>query len=245
SEVGVYTFLIVGFEWSRSQPHFIVEYIRHRLRLQVGLTAPVKFPVETSSSTDGRLQRPTQGPVLDEFFDWFDGHSHAVKVGRKPEPGIQPKHPVMPLHRIDDGQTFANGSRHGFFTPNIFSCPGCFYRHNPVPVGWRGDMNHIDVFILKKFPKIRISSYTTSCCSFCLIEVIGIHIADRNGSPFIVEVSTPHHSGTDDSFGELIRWSYKMRTSQYMTRNNGQGDCSDAGVFDKTSSILFFHLVCY
>src|SRR5690606_39980690 len=110
SEVGVYTFLIVGFEWSRSQPHFIVEYIRHRLRLQVGLTAPVKFPVETSSSTDGCLQRPTQGPVFDEFFDWFDGHSHAVKVGRKPEPGIQPKHTVMPLHRIDDGQTFANGS---------------------------------------------------------------------------------------------------------------------------------------
>src|SRR5690625_1139227 len=147
----------------------------------------------------------------------------------------------MTFDCIDHRQAFTDGTGHRLLTPNILPGLGCFHSHESVPVWWRHNMHHINIFMQSKLSKVCISFHIPTDHFLCSLQMITIHITERNRPALIVQVSSSHRSHADYSFCQLIRWGYPSVPSQHMTWNDGKCSRRKAGLLQKTSSAFFFH----
>src|SRR5690606_3055787 len=118
----------------RAQPPVIIKFTRNRHRIEVFLSHPIEFPVETRMFTHSYSTRPSQQSTFHELFYRINGGAHAIQVRLEPKPGIQAKYPSILTDRLFYPSPLPDCMRHRFLTPYILSRLGGIYRHNTVPM---------------------------------------------------------------------------------------------------------------
>src|SRR5687768_4904024 len=181
AEVRMYPVRIIRFVLRGPKPHIVIEIFWNFHRLEVRLADPVKLPVKTGYSTDSHFKRPSEHSTFDNFLDRLHGCTHAIEVVMKPEPRVEPEHTTILFHRFNYTLALADSTGHWFFTPDILSCLCSHHGHDPMPVRRRRDVHYINIRLGDQLAEIRISAYAGPDHIHCLLEMLGIYIAqDRN-----------------------------------------------------------------
>ena len=179
--------------------------------------------------TDRYFQRPAKQTTLNQFLQRFNGSTQSVEGVSETEPGIQTKHASVLFYRFHHTFTFTDRTCHRFFTPDIFSCFGSFYRHNTMPVGRRRNMHDINVRVEYQITEIMISGDLILHQLFPQFKMFLVDITNGNQTcSGIVHMTTSHSACTYNTFCQLVAWSDKA-ISKHVTRHNRKGRNSPKG----------------
>ncbi len=225
---------VVGLFRSGAEPEVVVKVVRDGLRGQVGPTGPaVQLPVEPRCRPHRDRQRPAEKACLDGLAHGSHGHTQSVKPAFEAEPGIDPEDAIRLMHGIDHGHPFTDCSAHGLFAPDVFASLGGFNRHQGMPMGRRCDVHDINVVPCNEFAKVVVGAHVrlspSGCLSLALLEMVRVHIAERQQFAGHRQVLVRDDATADDAFGQLFTWRGMARTAQNMPRHNlDRGQCTES-----------------
>src|SRR5690606_9924349 len=135
---------------------------------------------------------------------------------------------------------FTDGSRHGFFAPNVLAFPCSIHTHDAMPVRRGGYVDNVYFRQTYKLPVIgkclypRILKGAHGYFNMPLIDVTDGYCFSTG----ILEVTAAHTSNADDAFGKMVTRS-KKTFAQYMPWHNRNSTQCQKRSFDEFPSGIF------
>jgi hypothetical protein len=130
------------------------------------------------------------------------------------------------LYRFYNPFTFADGTGHGFFAPDIFPGSSCLGGDQGVPVGRSSNVYNVYFRQLDYFPVIVEGFNPAFQHLLSLLQMATVYIANSHYTGASVGEMIPAHlSCTYHCFGQLIAGS-QVTPAQHMPWHDGKGgDC--------------------
>ena len=177
---------VVGLVGSRAEPEVVVQFLGHGLYLKVFLTNPEELPCEACCAGDAHFERPSEQSALDELLERLHFCAESVERILEAEPGVETEHAGVALHGFFHTFAFADGACHGFLAEDVLSGIGSFDGHDAVPMGWGGNVDDVNTWVVDELAEVVIS--------FHLVAPLLLGSSDGGVKVFLVNVAKCHES---------------------------------------------------
>ena len=202
--------------------------IGHLLNRQIGLTRPIKLPVESCHTTQSHLKRTiSEQSAVDRFFHLTRRHSRTIKVILETEPGVQTESDISFLNCLHHGLSFTDRAGHGLLAPDVLARFGRRDRHVSVPVRRGAGVDDIDIFASNHLTEIVIHlcvlvSLLDGLLG-ALLETLGIDIAESENSARHIQMRLTDSPATQNPACQFFRRRRLPVEPEDSTGHDGNG----------------------